>query len=147
MPIQGRKPKPAGQARFRGKHVTDWTEVPDVPYEDGPDLGFHPTEEDWPLATLQWWTAIRRMPHCALWHESDWRFAIDSAQIAAKLHSGETGVAAELRLREKVMGTTMDSLRDLRIRYVDPGAVNVVDEAKVAAMKDYRRMAAEADPA
>jgi hypothetical protein len=32
---------------------------------------------------------------------------------------GIISAMAELRMREKVMGTTVDSRRDLRIRYVD----------------------------
>ena len=147
MPMSGRKPKPnREQIRHRNKATADWTEIPDVPFRDGPDLPPHPTHEDWPLATLQWWGVVRSMPHCAIWHDSDWRFAIDTAQIAAKFHSGETTTATELRIREKQMGTTFDALRDLRIRYVDANATVVDDEAKVAAMADYRRMAAE-DPA
>jgi hypothetical protein len=33
---------------------------------------------------------------------------------------GPIGLATELRNREKVLGTTIDSRRDLRIRYTDP---------------------------
>ncbi len=43
-----------------------------------------------------------------------------TALVAAAFHGGDTRSAAELRQREKVLGTTMDSRRDLRIRY--PGA-------------------------
>ena len=59
------------------------------------------------------------MPHCILWQDSDWAFAIDTAMVHAMANHGIISAMAELRMREKVMGTTVDSRRDLRIRYVD----------------------------
>jgi hypothetical protein len=51
---------------------------------------------------------------------------------------GIISAMAELRMREKVMGTTVDSRRDLRIRYVD-----FEDEAPqleaVASIEDRRQ--------
>ena len=35
---------------------------------------------------------------------------------------GPIGLATELRNREKVLGTTIDSRRDLRIRYTEPAS-------------------------
>ncbi|HVM13619.1 MAG TPA: hypothetical protein VM287_04735 [Egibacteraceae bacterium] len=75
------------------------------------------------------------MPHCRLWRDSDWQFALDTALIAAEFHMGDTRTATELRNREKVLGTTVDFRRDLRIRYVEP------DEgptAEVTRLDDYR---------
>lgn len=98
--------------------------------------------ERWPAETRRWWRAVSRMPHCALWTESDWQYALDTACVAAAFHSGDARVAGELRQREKVLGTTQDARRDLRVRYVEP-----VDEgeapAGVAVMDRYRRMAAQ----
>ena len=36
--------------------------------------------------------------------------------------SGPIGLASELRNREKVLGTTIDSRRELRIRYTEPAS-------------------------
>jgi hypothetical protein len=97
----------------------------------------------YPPATRRWWQAVSRMPHCARWSASDWQFALDTAVIAAAFHAGNHRLAGELRAREKVMGTTADARRDLRIRYVDDQGA-VVDDAltsSVTAMDDYRRMA------
>ena len=63
------------------------------------------------------------MPHCVLWHPSDWCFAVDSLIVAARFHlTGEMKFATELRNREKTMGTTTEYRRALRIRYMEPEA-------------------------
>jgi hypothetical protein len=51
------------------------------------------------------------------WQRSDWEFALDSIELAGMLHdTGETKYASELRNRERDLGTTLEYLRDLRIR-------------------------------
>jgi hypothetical protein len=103
--------------------------------------------QEWPSETKRWWRSVSRMPHCVLWSESDWQFALDTAQVAAAFHAGDLRLAAELRAREKVLGTTADARRDLRIRYADAGdtdedGVSEEDAGSVTAMDDYRRMVA-----
>ena len=80
------------------------------------------------------------MPHCSLWTEADWQFAIDTACVAAAFHAGDARVAGELRQREKVLGTTADARRDVRIRYLPP--TEPEEAPGVAVMDRYRRMAA-----
>ena len=53
-------------------------------------------------------TATRRF-HC-------WTEVEDSP------YTGPIGLASELRNREKVLGTTIDSRRDLRSRYTEPAS-------------------------
>lgn len=98
------------------------------------------TPSTWPAATRRWWRAVSTMPHCATWHDSDWQYAIDSASVAAAFHSGDMRWAGELRARERVMGTTADARRDLRVRYVPPGGDGDRESsATVSAMAAYRR--------
>jgi hypothetical protein len=78
------------------------------------------------------------MPHASLWTEADWQFALDTAEVAAAFHEGDTKMAVELRQREKIMGTTLDARRDLRIRYVEATEGKSDDEA-VLDMDAYRR--------
>ena len=139
MPIAGRKPKPAGQAINRNKPVTDWVEVEDVPYSGPrPELPktrmvatqFGPQEHDLQPMTVQWWESASTMPHCRLWTPSDWMFALSTAMVADAAFCGGVGAATELRNREKVLGTTVDYRRDLRIRYVGEA------EAKLAEVTD-----------
>lgn len=144
--MAGRKPKPEGQARNRAKPAHDWTEVVDAPYVgDRPSL---PTErrvilqfgdfKDIELHDLThaWWETVSTMPHCTLWTEADWRYAISTALVADAFHYGHTPSATELARREKVLGTTVDARRDLRIRYVE--AKTAPTSANVTSMDDYR---------
>lgn len=133
MPVSGPKPKPEGQRRHRVKPAFDWVEVPDRPFTDAPDLPARPDGKPWLKRTEAWWSAISTMPHCVLWTDSDWSYAIDAALVAAALHAGDLRAAAPLERREKVMGTTVDYRRDIRVRYV----TDEVDEP-VVEMESYR---------
>jgi hypothetical protein len=127
MPVAGRKPK-EGEKRNRNPPVHDWTNVVDLPFtgrvpvrlpakrtlitRDGPER--FPLEE----MTKRWWETVRSMPHCRLWSKSDWVFALETALVADLLFKGVASAAGELRHRERILGTTVDARRDLRIRYV-----------------------------
>lgn len=95
----------------------------------------------WPAATIQWWDTLSSMPHCVLWTDGDWQFALDTALVAAAFHNGDVRVATELRRRESAMGTTREARRDLRIRYVDVLPETKADTASVTVMDTYRQMA------
>lgn len=57
------------------------------------------------------------MPHCALWHPSDWEFALTAALIADEFYrNGKASYAAELRRWEAVLAVTIDDRRKQRIR-------------------------------
>ncbi|SED51385.1 hypothetical protein SAMN04490240_4079 [Rhodococcus pyridinivorans] len=142
MPVPGRKPSADGQKRHRGKSDVDWVEVPDVPYDgERPKLPTTRTvvtrdgQEKVRLQTMtrKWWDTISRMPHCVMWTDSDWMFAITTAMVADAAYCGIASAAVELRNREKVLGTTADFRRDLRIRYVpveeksEPAKVTNID--------------------
>lgn len=129
MGMVGRKPTD-GPKVTRHKPTVDWTDVINKPYEGShPDLPDTRTvsqkdgtvlELPYPEATRLWWDAVCKMPHCVLWQESDWSFALDTAMVHAMATTGVISAAAEVRMREKSLGTTVDSRRDLRIRYVEP---------------------------
>lgn len=138
MPVRGTKPKADDEKRFRGKPTHDWVEVPNVPFEDGPELPEMRSDgRRWSQRTKDKWDSWRSMPHAKLWGAAQWDFALDSIELAALVHDGEARHATELRNREKVLGTTLDYLRDLRIRYTDPPAegANAADVTNIA---DYR---------
>ena len=138
MALAGRKPKPEGQARNRNKPVHEWTEVENVPFSGGPKLPTRRTNgRGWLKRTRDKWAAWSSMPHCTLWGPAEWDFALDAIELAAQFHEGDTRVATELRNREKVLGTTGDFRRDLRIRYVDPKA-EVSTGENVTSLDDYR---------
>lgn len=138
MPVVGRKPKPAGQAVTRHKPTHDWVEIENVPFEGAPELSeTRPDGRPWPRRTLQKWAAWSSMPHAKLWGPAEWDFAFDALELAAQFHEGNARLATELRNRERVLGTTIDYLRDLRIRYVD-AAPERDEVASVTSMDDYR---------
>jgi hypothetical protein len=113
----------------RVKPSVDWSEFVNVAY-DGPKPELplsrttlkdgEPVEYPLETRTRDWWNAVSRMPHCVAWQDSDWAFALETAMVHALAAHGNISAMAELRMREKVMGTTMDARRDLRIRYVEP---------------------------
>jgi len=128
MVMAGRKPSDRPTVT-RHKPAVDWTEVANVPYTGerpvlpevreimtkAGDLSVHPMPEQ----TVTWWESVTTMPHCALWSPSDWAFCLDTALIHAQAVTGVVSAMSELRQREKILGTTLDARRDLRIRYVD----------------------------
>lgn len=152
MPVAGRKPK-EGPKRNRMPAVHDWVEVEDRPFRGRVPVKLPAKRQvvgrdgtfDVPLLglTKAWWATVRAMPHCVLWQESDWQFALMTALIADAAYRGTPGAAAELRQREKVLGTTVDARRDLRIRYVDKldakTSTKRPEPATVTSLAEHRR--------
>ncbi|HEY8661990.1 MAG TPA: hypothetical protein VIL68_00085, partial [Propionibacteriaceae bacterium] len=87
--------------------------------------------------TRDWWDTISSMPHCILWTGSDWVFALATAIVADAAFTGGVGAATELRNREKILGSTFDYRRSLRIRYMDHPAEAGTD-AEVLDIDTYR---------
>jgi hypothetical protein len=158
MPVPGAIPKTdRTQVRTRHKPVSDWTEVEDIPFDGAPPLRDRATggisvmavgvenSQFWPQATLDWWRDISRMPHAARWTDAEWRFAMDTAEIHARTMEGWRGYSGPtLTQREKILGTTADFLRGLRIRYVEPKSKDddpsrtAAAGDNVASLDDYR---------
>lgn len=145
MAVPGKKPTAnTSQLRNANRQSADWTEVINTPYAgDVPDLPEMRTvvtrngQEDVQLLplTVEWWETISKMPHCTLWSDSDWLFAKTTALVADAAFCGISSASTELRNREKVLGTTVEYRRDLRIRYVEVPTEAV---ANVARIDDYR---------
>lgn len=146
MGYPGREPDPSNMAPGR---KTDWTDVPDRPYRGKPPVQLPATRkehgEDVPLdpATVAWWRAHSRMPHCSLWSETDWEFAVQTAVLVDMLHNGQHTVATEIRNRLKIMGATYDARIAMRIRYVKPEPKKT---AKTLAAEAAAPNAASIDP-
>jgi hypothetical protein len=134
------KPKPQGATRFRGERMHGWVEVDHTPFDGGPDLppGRH-DGQPWSDRMEAKWAAWRSMPHARLWGEPDWQYALDTAELAASAfdESAKVGLLAELRFREKVMGTTWSARQDMHIRYVEPADV-AAHPATVTSLEQYR---------
>ena len=133
MSVAGRKPKAESERRNRVRPTYDWIEVQDTAF-----LGAPPVPNGrWPKATLEWWADVSTMPHCTLWTKSDWRFCIDTMRVVAAFHRGDAARAAEVRLREALLGVTADARRDLRIRYVEGKADE--ERSELTTIDEYRQ--------
>lgn len=141
MAVPGRNPKPPGMTVHRNPtaYGDAWVEVENTPNEDCPHRlpRVRPNGSDWLEVTRRKWHAWRRMPHTRLWSESDWQYCLDTVEIAARFHDGNTAAAVELRARETAMGTTLGARLGLRIRYVEPKNEKP-QLAVVANADDYR---------
>lgn len=130
MPTAGRKPKEGPKLGHSPSLGHEWVQVQNRPFAGKrPALPANRTVTDREGATRvvklhqltkDWWRDVSTMPHCVLWSPTDWRFAIETALIADMMFQGDRAAGSELRLRERIIGTTIDARRDLRIRYVTP---------------------------
>ncbi|MDQ8046725.1 MAG: hypothetical protein REI11_19120 [Patulibacter sp.] len=153
MALNGRKPNPDRTLVRNRNAVSEWTEYLNVPFRGAPPLparqpvmdGDVQVAQEWPAATLRWWKAVSQMPHAVAWTQTDWEYAFLTAEVHARFTlawKGATG--AELRMREKYMGTFAEARRDLRIRYVDPppagGSSTSAQSENVSRLADYRNL-------
>jgi hypothetical protein len=143
LPLAGRPP--SDSPRNRNAKTYEWSPVENAPYDGpSPDLPLKGGKQQWHRETLAWWQAVRQMPHCRLWTDSDWRFAIETAALVEEFWRGELKVAAELRLRSAKLGLTHEDRLKLRIRYTDPTSetdepVVATPPAAVARLDDRRK--------
>ncbi|MGV9271572.1 phage terminase small subunit [Kitasatospora sp. NPDC003701] len=89
-------------------------ELPDFRIDAGED-GL--VEFVWPARTREWWDTWVASPQAEHFSSTDWEFLLDTALIHAKVWSGDTSVAAELRLRVAKFGSTMEDRARLRMTF------------------------------
>jgi hypothetical protein len=137
MAISGRRPSGRGVSINRHNAVHAWVDVYDAPFAEGPKLPPRRANgQRWSAAMSDRWMAWSTMPHCYLWEPSDWQFALDTLEVAARFaDSSAVSWSTELRYRERVMGTTHDARQGLRIRYVEPAESS---SAAVLSIDQYR---------
>lgn len=157
MSLAGRKPtEDRSQVRNRMPAVHEWQEFPNVPYATPPKLPPRRVSLDspertgvevdqwtdpqaWPSDTKRWYKAISTMPHAVMWTAGDWEQVFATAECHARFYEGWKGYnGSELRQREKLLGTTYDARRDLRIRYVDAIAPAPASGGNVTRLDDFR---------
>ena len=99
----------------------------------GPDL----PPGEWPERTEAWWMTLRQSPMAQTWIDADWQTLLDTALLHAKMWSGDTSVAAELRLRMGMFGTSPESR--LRLRIAVDAEAETAKAAKPLPQSDRRR--------
>ncbi|MFJ5923864.1 hypothetical protein ACIQF6_14825 [Kitasatospora sp. NPDC092948] len=90
-------------------------ELPDFRINAGEDGGL--VEFVWPARTREWWDTWRRSPQAEHFSSTDWEFLLDTALIHAKVWSGDSSAAPELRLRVAKFGATMEDRARLRMQF------------------------------
>jgi hypothetical protein len=121
MGASGQRPSLDASARRNRSEAKAWTEVPDQLYADGRCRELPGGAAVWCEHTRRWWEALRTMPHCRLWGESDWMFAETTALLHQQIWAGEEDPGAkvtELARRERYLGFTREARDGMRIRYV-----------------------------
>lgn len=71
----------------------------------------------WPEETKRWWAMWGRSPLTLDFTENDWSELLDTALLHAKYWTGDTKVAAELRLRAASFGATPEARARLKITF------------------------------
>jgi hypothetical protein len=139
MAPRGQRPKPPGQARTRSPRAHGWIDIEQVAF-NGPKLPLRRRDgSPWPNGIAAKWRAWASMPHARLWREADWEYARDALELAAAAFADGAKVSlwAELRLREKQLGTTWSARQDMRIHYTEPSSS---PPATVSKLDDYRNL-------
>lgn len=119
MAGRGPAPKPDGERRRRNKPAVPTTVVAGDGQVRGPDL---PDLIDWPAPTRTWWETWRQSPQSVSFTDTDWSFLLDTALLHARLWAGDSGAAAELRLRVAKFGATPEDRARLRMSIEEPPA-------------------------
>lgn len=125
MGASGQRPSMDASARRNRGEAKAWTEVPGQLYTEGRARSLPGGELVWCTQTRAWWDALRTMPHCRLWSESDWQFAATTALLHQEIWTAETDPGAkltELARRERYLGFTYEARSGMRIRYTEPEA-------------------------
>lgn len=135
MGAPGTKPTmDRSQVRRTNADVIEWQDFDEVPnlkalnlpprsIAEGPDAPVGALDR-WPDATQRWWRAVSRLPHTVSWDAAMWETAFSVAELHARFVEGWKGHGgAEWRIARKILGTTPDDRRDLRIRYVPRGTM------------------------
>ncbi len=107
-----RNSEPAPQTLLRFEH-SEPPELPDFRVHDGEEL----VEYQWPERTREWWGRWRNSAQAEHFSSTDWEFLLDTALLHARLWSGETTVAAELRLRGAKFGATVEDRARFRMQF------------------------------
>jgi|SRR5690625_1495866 len=95
-----------------------------------------PDHVDWPAETRQWWQMWAESPLSADFTSTDWSELRDTALLHAQLWSGDTKVAAELRLRVAKFGATPEDRARLRITFAQ---ADEADDKRPAAQSSRSR--------
>ena len=120
--MAGRGPAPGANPNSKPDHARARRNVPnmaqlrvvDAEPADQPAL---PDGVDWHPRTAEWWSMWGESPLAPEFTANDWSELMDAALIHSGFWSGDTKLAAELRLRVAKFGATPEDRARLRIQF------------------------------
>lgn len=113
MAGRGPAPKPVLQRESRTQARSDAaTKLTADGGLRGPDL----PDGTWHPRTLEWWDTWRRSAQAQAMTPTDWDSLMETALLHTELWSGDTKVAAELRLRVAKFGATIEDRMRLKMQ-------------------------------
>ena len=113
--------------------VVEQPKLPTI-YVDALDENGNPCKRrfHWPKITRQWWRMWAESPLSKDYTDTDWSFLLDTALIHARYWAtGNTGLAAELRLRVAKFGATPEDRARLRITFATADAAEDGEPAPI----------------
>lgn len=125
MVMAGRGPAPKDPGRRARKNqepqpetilrseTAEPPELPDFRIQSGQEI----IEYQWPERTREWWQEWQDSPQAEHFGRTDWQFLLDTALLHARLWSGDTSVAPELRIRVAKFGATLEDRARLRMQF------------------------------
>lgn len=115
--MAGRGFAPKDPAKKAG-HSKDSTPSTTIRFSRSPQPAL-PAEVDWHPRTVQWWAMWCEAPQAEHFMATDWDFLLDTAVLHSAYWSGNSQVAAELRLRVAKYGSTPEDRARLRMHFAD----------------------------
>ena len=119
MAGRGPAPKDPAERRRRNKPAVEPVVIQGDGVVRGMDL---PPLVEWPEPTRTWWETWRSSAQAATFTDTDWSFLLDTALLHARLWTGESSAAAELRLRVAKFGATPEDRARLHMSIEEPEA-------------------------
>jgi hypothetical protein len=93
----------------------------------------------WHPQTQRWWDTWAKSPLSAEFTDDDWTFLTDTALLHHAFWSGDTKIAAELRLRVAKFGQTPEDRARLKIQFAPPPSEGEGEAPKTGASARARR--------
>ena len=117
MAGRGPAPKPADQRVRRNADAAGMKVIESDPVAQPELPESMPGGDSWPEQTRLWWEMWGSDPLSTEFRATDWAELLDTAVLHGRFWSGETKLAAELRLRTGKHGATAEDRARLRIQF------------------------------
>ena len=144
--MKGRPPKENPQDGGK-RRTLEWTDLGTEPIPGAPALGRKPGGGQWLKATQEWWRVWCRAPQASQFLDTDWNHLRRTAVLLdAYLRHPTVSAFRAIEHAEGLLGGTIASRLQLRLRVRPPGAAAASDEEAKPEPAAKRRRVAKGDP-